>query len=105
MIRRPPRSKLTDTLFPYTTLFRSPAGRPAMSRSAACFCCCGGSIGADILRRLVAIDFVEFAERLAGVGLAPELAQRDAHIHQAVRRARAAGAILVIIEESDRGEA
>src|SRR3546814_575568 len=24
MIRRPPRSKLTDTLFPYTTLFRSP---------------------------------------------------------------------------------
>src|SRR3546814_12175547 len=27
MIRRPPRSTLTDTLFPYTTLFRS--GRPA----------------------------------------------------------------------------
>src|SRR3546814_17140336 len=25
MVRRPPRSKLTDTLFPYTTLFRSPA--------------------------------------------------------------------------------
>src|SRR3546814_18061043 len=24
MIRRPPRSTLTDTLFPYTTLFRSP---------------------------------------------------------------------------------
>src|SRR3546814_8109345 len=36
MIRRPPRSTRTDTLFPYTTLFRSPgkerdaeeAGRP-----------------------------------------------------------------------------
>src|SRR3546814_19914529 len=28
MIRRPPRSTLTDTLFPYTTLFRShPNGR------------------------------------------------------------------------------
>src|SRR3546814_1070412 len=27
MIRRPPRSTLTDTLFPYTTLFRSRAGR------------------------------------------------------------------------------
>src|SRR3546814_15055688 len=27
MIRRPPRSTLTDTLFPYTTLFRSGAGR------------------------------------------------------------------------------
>src|SRR3546814_4209452 len=30
MIRRPPRSTRTDTLFPYTTLFRSRAsGRPA----------------------------------------------------------------------------
>src|SRR3546814_17174186 len=28
MIRRPPRSTRTDTLFPYTTLFRSPL-RPA----------------------------------------------------------------------------
>src|SRR3546814_9151310 len=29
MIRRPPRSTRTDTLFPYTTLFRSDASRPA----------------------------------------------------------------------------
>src|SRR3546814_13559650 len=29
MIRRPPRSTRTDTLFPYTTLFRSPRCRPA----------------------------------------------------------------------------
>src|SRR3546814_18704356 len=28
MIRRPPRSTRTDTLFPYTTLFRSPHGAP-----------------------------------------------------------------------------
>src|SRR3546814_11059697 len=28
MIRRPPRSTRTDTLFPYTTLFRSMAGDP-----------------------------------------------------------------------------
>src|SRR3546814_9291115 len=27
MLRRPPRSTRTDTLFPYTTLFRSPARR------------------------------------------------------------------------------
>src|SRR3546814_2883107 len=36
MIRRPPRSTRTDTLFPYTTLFRSPALRlvaePALQR-------------------------------------------------------------------------
>src|SRR3546814_2682524 len=29
MIRRPPRSTRTDTLFPYTTLFRSPQRRHA----------------------------------------------------------------------------
>src|SRR3546814_4409343 len=38
MIRRPPRSTRTDTLFPYTTLFRSPLGtrarRPAIPRTA-----------------------------------------------------------------------
>src|SRR3546814_13076408 len=33
MIRRPPRSTRTDTLFPYTTLFRSP-GRAARRRTA-----------------------------------------------------------------------
>src|SRR3546814_14410323 len=34
MIRRPPRSTRTDTLFPYTTLFRSHdrQGRPHLSR-------------------------------------------------------------------------
>src|SRR3546814_6846613 len=31
MIRRPPRSTRTDTLFPYTTLFRSPTRGPITS--------------------------------------------------------------------------
>src|SRR3546814_1886918 len=35
MIRRPPRSTRTDTLFPYTTLFRSLC-RPGRASSAAC---------------------------------------------------------------------
>src|SRR3546814_12876335 len=37
IIRRPPRSTRTDTLFPYTTLFRSqgPAGDPGPDRQAA----------------------------------------------------------------------
>src|SRR3546814_15869434 len=30
MIRRPPRSTRTDTLFPYTTLFRSPLPSPSV---------------------------------------------------------------------------
>src|SRR3546814_2555839 len=32
MIRRPPRSTRTDTLFPYTTLFRSPDGETGKRR-------------------------------------------------------------------------
>src|SRR3546814_19227862 len=32
MIRRPPRSTRTDTLFPYTTLFRSPRADPVSGR-------------------------------------------------------------------------
>src|SRR3546814_6603232 len=32
MIRRPPRSTRTDTLFPYTTLFRSNDGRKRLAK-------------------------------------------------------------------------
>src|SRR3546814_5649617 len=35
MIRRPPRSTRTDTLFPYTTLFRSRRSAPAMPCSCS----------------------------------------------------------------------
>src|SRR3546814_1622334 len=35
MIRRPPRSTRTDTLFPYTTLFRSDAGRANQAEDRA----------------------------------------------------------------------
>src|SRR3546814_1761391 len=34
MIRRPPRSKRTDTLFPYTTLFRSVPAEQVVFRRA-----------------------------------------------------------------------
>src|SRR3546814_2319396 len=36
MIRRPPRSTRTDTLFPYTTLFRSGPGRGPAAGQAVC---------------------------------------------------------------------
>src|SRR3546814_6012646 len=36
MIRRPPRSTRTDTLFPYTTLFRSPIWPPPMMTMSRC---------------------------------------------------------------------
>src|SRR3546814_10417364 len=37
MIRRPPRSTRTDTLFPYTTLFRSAAGGDGGHGGSPCF--------------------------------------------------------------------
>src|SRR3546814_15659366 len=46
MIRRPPRSTRTDTLFPYTTLFRS--WRRARGEAGSVSCGCGWSgQGAD----------------------------------------------------------
>src|SRR3546814_4024261 len=38
MIRRPPRPTRTDTLFPYTTLFRSISGDPFSAFTSACNC-------------------------------------------------------------------
>src|SRR3546814_1934750 len=46
MIRRPPRSTRTDTLSPYTTLFRSNAGAPRHSRLAGLGGLAGGARGA-----------------------------------------------------------
>src|SRR3546814_17140678 len=41
MIRRPPRSTRTDTLFPYTTLFRSNAGA-RLPNAVACLAASSG---------------------------------------------------------------
>src|SRR3546814_5487983 len=46
MIRRPPRSTRTDTLFPYTTLFRSPWLRQCPERHPH-----GGGVGGRRRRR------------------------------------------------------
>src|SRR3546814_10200029 len=49
MIRRPPRSTRTDTLFPYTTLFRSLGG----SSSA------DGGLGTDLVRGVLVRDRID----------------------------------------------
>src|SRR3546814_4607431 len=49
MIRRPPRSTRTDTLFPYTTLFRSPRQRDGMVVDPAT----GLQYGSTVERNLV----------------------------------------------------
>src|SRR3546814_20821413 len=45
MIRRPPRSTRTDTLFPYTTLFRSTRTRPIRTTGSEPAC---ADIGASV---------------------------------------------------------
>src|SRR3546814_16709557 len=51
MIRRPPRSTRTDTLFPYTTLFRSPDGRIPYAVSGGAVCLCPGLCRCRLARR------------------------------------------------------
>src|SRR5690606_28045060 len=84
---------------------RSAAKRSTLPASAARFCFCGSGIVADVLRRLVPIDFIKLAKCLAGVALAAELGERNSHVHETMRRARAARLGLVIIVEGDRSKA
>src|SRR3546814_13422819 len=58
MIRRPPRSTRTDTLFPYTTLFRSPDRVAALTDSA-------------LVDNCVAIDLDREGLRLGGIASLP----------------------------------
>src|SRR3546814_21197833 len=87
MIRRPPRSTRTDTLFPYTTLFRSPL-RDFASDNLAC------PAEQEIdqrphAQRQLHFDRVdadaELVRRLSG-RIALDLAQRD-HLTAARRKA------------------
>src|SRR3546814_182891 len=65
MIRRPPRSTRTDTLFPYTTLFRSVVVRLAIDPPAE----------APALRTVV--DQPQIAHRPAGLQVVPQSAPED----------------------------
>src|SRR3546814_14794434 len=59
MIRRPPRSTRTDTLFPYTTLFRSRA-QSAANAEAPVF---PGRGGAPISSRAVQLRLKQLAQQ------------------------------------------
>src|SRR3546814_1095568 len=74
MIRRPPRSTRTDTLFPYTTLFRSPGENRELSFVEIMGCDAGGIVRAD--RRTLII----FVQRLGhkGLGIWPQRYARKA---------------------------
>src|SRR3546814_2246212 len=75
MIRRPPRSTRTDTLFPYTTLFRSVDRRSCLAEKLPAW---HGVADAGV-RRFTA--FCSARRRTGGHGRRP-----GASVHQAARR-------------------
>src|SRR3546814_10529225 len=62
MIRRPPRSTRTDTLFPYTTLFRSPGERAGQFGAGAPDCATRPSVVRESL-----FGLFEQVDRVGGV--------------------------------------
>src|SRR6056297_3287749 len=76
MIRRPPRSTRTDTLFPYTTLFRSTAGRTSSSQRSARPAgrkrrspCCRSEEHTSELQSLRRISYAVFCVKKKKIGL------------------------------------
>src|SRR3546814_11501605 len=86
MMRRPPRSTLTDTLFPYTTLFRSRAANRVLARKG----------GGDLLARTLGL-VTGALEGLAGFG-GGQLGRRAVLFGAQVRR-------LVVAHEVDEDQA
>src|SRR3546814_18768555 len=75
MIRRPPRSTRTDTLFPYTTLFRSCTGRVWPAKNP-----CTDGAESDKSARLKCADHITQLSRLPDVEHLRHHVQLDACI-------------------------
>src|SRR3546814_13270561 len=87
MIRRPPRSTRTATLFPYTTLFRSRIGRVAIQVVQI------GAHGAHKIRKSAHLEVLSpgLAGRQSDGGIAPAtLAEEGIGAEGEARRAPAA---------------
>src|SRR3546814_118385 len=69
MIRRPPRSTRTDTLFPYTTLFRSLRRSDASSRQA--YFGSGETYSSTLARLQAQMEAMEARYRLEQLPLTP----------------------------------
>src|SRR3546814_9158746 len=77
MIRRPPRSTRTDTLFPYTTLFRSHRSAVRAHQMVA----------RDRRLEQIAVTGRERAVQIAAVGDHPRLVQRHPFLHPPIEAA------------------
>src|SRR3546814_3644894 len=88
MIRRPPRSTRTDTLFPYTTLFRSPTAD--YEYGVAGILTASYRIGSIAAEGMATLPELEDGERGAIVSTASVAAQ-DAQIGQVIYGSAKAG--------------
>src|SRR3546814_8132726 len=105
MIRRPPRSTRTDTLFPYTTLFRSAAPRSNMSFGFPCLN--GSSLHAPGQESAQIIALEREEEDEDGEGGDDRAGHHDfiiLHILAAVRGERDGQRVEVLVGEDDRSE-
>src|SRR3546814_5954437 len=75
MLRRPPRSTRTDTLFPYTTLFRSHGGKAVRYH---------GTIGHDPGRRSRTILAENVADAVAEQDIGHDRLERERSAHHHV---------------------
>jgi acetyl-CoA acyltransferase 2 len=91
MIRRPPRSTLVQTLFPYTTLFRSGDGAAALVIASEAF---ARAHGCKPLARLVAWGIAGVEPRIMGIGPVPAA-------RQALDRARLTLADMDVVEVNE----
>src|SRR3546814_6047982 len=94
MIRRPPRSTRTDTLFPYTTLFRSrllAAVRPAAIAEAQGM----AKLAVADRRRIVDRDVLQ---------VAVEVGQRDEHLQRLAGRHQRGAGLLGVAHGIERSE-
>src|SRR3546814_17042428 len=97
MIRRPPRSTLTDTLFPYTTLFRSAV---AVQRQRAIGGREGGTDRAAVHRRdRSAVGALRVGDAVGRVGVAATQARPN--IAVGGRRAVFGHAIAIVARDRD----
>src|SRR3546814_1574688 len=110
MKRRPPRSTRTDTLCPYTTLFRSDAGQPR--RRVA-------HVEPDIAQRLVAdmaergddavqegfaADEAMVGQQVGAIGEMLPAAEADLEMQGAVVAEQAGGGDLSLLRDGEGGE-
>src|SRR3546814_7271800 len=98
MLRRPPGSKLTDTLFPYTPRFRSKRPRDLATKQAA------ASVGQLALAHAWGTSFARYGRTVGQVLLtADDIARRAQHrnAQRTLDRLRALHAVAIVNERSE----